>query len=203
MRTSNFFLLMLLAPGCVASHPGAKSVTQVDVKQAEPDYWWNQPVVVRVSAPDFYKLWDACKGELYFRLFPVDREQYRDGILTSEPVVSKQYFELWRTDAVNVHDVAESSVATVRRTIRFEVSKKSDGTFEMSPKVLVERYQSTERRLTAINQYHESFSAPRAYSDVPDESGEPAVADYWYPIQRDYALEKDLAASIRRRLGQH
>ena len=188
--------------GCVASHPNATPVTRVDEKQGQPDYWWNQPPVVHVSAVDFQKLWDACKGEMYTRLFPVDREQYRDGLLTSEPVVSKQFFELWRTDAVNVHDVAESSLATIRRTLRFEVVRKEDGSYEMTPKVLVERFQSTERRLTAINQYHDSFSAARAYSDAPDESGAPAAADYWYPLRRDLALEKNLADSIQHRLSQ-
>ena len=187
--------------GCITSHPGTP-VTKIDDKQALPDYWWNQPAVVHVSSTDFHKLWDSCKGELYVRLFPVDREQYRDGLLTSEPVVSKQFFELWRTDAVNLHDVAESSLGTVRRTVHFEVSRQPDGSYDMVPKVLVERFESTERRLTAINQYHESFSAPRAYSDVPDESGAPAGgSDYWYPIRRDTALEKDIADSIRKRLG--
>jgi hypothetical protein len=195
------FFLSLLAQGC-ASHPNAASVTKIDPKQAQPDYWWNQPAAVHVPAADFYKLWNACKGEMYVRLFVVDREQFRDGLLSSEPLVSKQFFEFWRTDAVTVHDVAESSLASLRRTVHFEVTKQPDGSYDMVPKVLVERYQSTERRLTAINQYHESFSAPRAYNDAPDESGEPAAADYWYPVRRDNDLEKDMAASIRQRLAQ-
>jgi hypothetical protein len=190
------------AGGCVASHPGAPKVTDVDPKLAQPDYWWNQPGVVHVSAGDFHKLWDACKGELYVRLFPVDREQYRDGLLTSEPVVSKQFFELWRTDAVNLHDVAESSLGTIRRTIHFEVKRLPDGSYDMTPKVLVERFAATERRLTTSVQYHDAFSAPVSFMDAPDESGVPFATQYWYPLRRDHDLEKDMAESIRRRLGK-
>lgn len=193
---------LLLATGCAASHPAATSVTPADPKLATPDYWWNQPAAVHVANADFYKLWNACKGELYVRLFIVDREQFRDGLLTSEPLVSKQFFEFWRTDAVNVHDVAESSLASIRRTVRFEVTKQSDGSYDLVPKVLVERYQSTERRLTAFIQFHDSFTAPRTVMDAPDESGAVFAADYWYPVRRDNDLEKDMAASIRRRLAE-
>ena len=74
----------------------------------------------------------------------------------------------------------------------------------MVPKVLVERYASAERRLTAINQYITAFSGRRAYADTADQSGDAtaqdAVADYWYPLHRDGALERDLADSVRRRL---
>ncbi len=201
VRCSTLALIFALG-GCGSSHSTTRPVTAVDEKLSHPDYWWNQPGVVHVSCPDFQKLWDACKGELYVRLFPIDREQYRDGLLTSEPVISKQFFEFWRTDAVDVHDVAESSLATIRRTIHFEVSRRDDGTYDVVPKVLVERFQSTERRLTAITQYHESFTGPRVSMDAPDESGVPFAAEYWYPVRRDSLLEKDMAESIRRRLGQ-
>jgi hypothetical protein len=68
--------------------------------------------------------------------------------------------------------------------------------------VLVERFDSSERRLTAITQYQQAFSGPRTYSDAPDESGEPKAADFWYPVRRDTDLEKALAASIQNRVRQ-
>ena len=182
-----------------------RPVTAVDAKQATPDYWWTRPGVTAVRGPGFRPLWDACRAELHGRFFAVDREDYRDGLMTTEPMVSKQVFEPWRTDAVTYDDVIESSLATVRRTVRFEVSARPDGSFVAVPKVLVERYASAERRLTAITQYHQAFSGPRAFADQADESGDAtvkdAVADYWYALRRDADLERDLAASIARRLG--
>lgn len=196
--------------GCASVPPGGdapttRRVTQVDARLATPDYWWTQPGVADVSADRFQPLWDACRAEVRRRFFPVDREDYRDGLLSTEPVVSKQLFEPWRADAVTLHDQLESTLATIRRTVRFELARRPDGSFVAVPKVLVERYASAERRLTAITQYHQAFSGPRAFADAADESGNAvvtdAVEDYWYALRRDDALERDLAAAVARRLG--
>jgi hypothetical protein len=203
---SSLVILALAAlgfQGCILSKPSlTPMVTKVDPVQATPDYWWNRPSVASVSNSDFEKLWGACKGELYVRLFDVDREEYREGLLTSAPLVSKQAFEPWRNDALSLGDQAESTLATIRRTVHFELIRQPDGTYQATPKVLVERFASSERRLTAITQYHSAFSGPRAYNDAPDQSGEPAAADYWYPLRRDTDLEKVMAESIRQRLGE-
>jgi hypothetical protein len=195
--------LLVAGTGCLLNKPSLTPMaTDVPTEQATPDYWWNRPGVAAVSNPDFEKLWSACKFEMYIRLFRVDREDYREGLLTSDPVISKQIFEPWRTDAISLQDQAESSLATIRRTVHFEVTKQADGTYQVTPKVLIERFASAERRLTAITQYHEAFSGPRAYNDAPDQSGEPAAADYWYALRRDTDLEKAMAASIRHQLAE-
>ncbi len=197
---SAFCILCLFLSGCIfgKANPAVTApVTQINPKEATPDFWWNQPGVTQVHGNDFQKLWDACKGELYVRLFTVDREQYRNGLLSSEPMVSKQFFEPWRTDAVNLHDVAESSLATIRRTVRFEVRRRPDGSYDAVPKVLVERYASTERRLTTITQFRQSLSGPRPVNNTTDQTAAQAT-DYWYAVRRDTDMEKDIAASINR-----
>ena len=194
---------LLFLPGC-STTPTTQPVTKADPKLATPDYWWNKPAVAAIDYPSFDPLWDACKDELYYRLLPVDREDFRDGLITSVPTVSKQFFEPWRSDAVSTGDVAESTLATIRRTVRFQIDRRDDGTFHMEPRVLVERYAATERRLTAITQYHEAFSGPRTTNDNPDDpnhSGGASPTDYWYAMRRDTDLEKEIAASIRNRLG--
>jgi hypothetical protein len=195
--------LLATTSGCLLNKPSASVplATDIDPQQATPDYWWGKPGVASVSAPDFEKLWSACKGELYVRLFTLDREEYREGFLTSNPMISKQIFEPWRGDAISIHDQAESSLSTIRRTVHFEVTHQPDGTFVATPKVLVERFASAERRLTAITQYHEAFSGPRTYSDTSDQSAGAPPTDYWYALRRDTDLEKVMAESIRRRLG--
>ncbi len=205
-----FCLTLAVLAGCELDPPTHSAevraaVTQANGRLASPDYWWSQPPAARARAADFDRLWAACGAEAYVRLLQVDREDYRDGLLSTVPTITKQVFEPWRTDAVTLHDGVESTLGTVRRTVRFEVRRRDDGQFEVVPKVLVERYASAERRLTAISQYHQAFSGPRAFADSPDLTGdvtaENAVADYWYPLRRDAALERDLAASIARRVG--
>jgi hypothetical protein len=88
--------------------------------------------------------------------------------------------------------------------VRFKIDRREDGTYRMEPRVLVERYSATERRLTAITQYHEAFTGPRTTNDNPDDPlrRDPnAPVDYWYAIRRDTDLEKQMSASIRNRLG--
>jgi len=196
--------LLAAAGGCIfyKTDPSAKPVTAVDPYLAAPDYWWNQPAKEKASCRDFDKLWNACKGELYVRLFPLDREQYREGLLSSEPVVSAQFFEPWRRDTATIGDLAESSLSSIRRTVHIEVSRNPDGTFVASPKVLVERFTFAERRLTSISQYHQAFGGSRAFSDSTDLTGALLQAVYWYPVRRDLNLEKAMATSIQQAIGR-
>jgi len=196
------FVPLLLLSGCITTPPqkaNSRPVTDVDPKLATPEYWLDRPAVASIANPDFYKLWGACRDEVHDRFFIVDREAFRDGVLTTMPLVSKQFFELWRTDAVTVPDIADSSLATIRRTVRFQVKKQPDGGFVAEPRVLVERYASAEHRLTAIVEYHSAFSGPRMFAF--NEGDQPNLpTDYWYTLGRDEALEKDLASAIERRL---
>ena len=203
------FALSLATSGCELQPPTHSAavraaVTKSDPALATPDYWWGRPPVASADAADFQRAWEACRAELRGRLFRVDREEYRLGLMSSEPMTSKQGFEPWRSDAVTAHDVDESTLATIRRTVRFEVAKTDGGGYRVVPKVLVERFASAERRLTAISQYHQAFSGPRAFADTADQSGtglaENAPGEYWYALHRDPELERDLATSIAGRL---
>jgi hypothetical protein len=195
--------LFLFATGCITTPPekaNGRPVTDIDPKQATPDYWLSKPAVVSIDNADFYKLWSACREELHSRFFIIDREDYRLGLLTTQPLVTKGAFEVWRRDAVTVPDIAQSSLGTMRRTVRFEVIKHEDGTYTAAPRVLVERYSSAERRLTAIYEVHSAYSGPRPAGDIQTDRGATTPSDYWYATGRDEALEKDLATAIAQRL---
>jgi hypothetical protein len=200
-RSAAFGLALLILSGCHASHPPTtQKATAIDPIQATPGYWLSQPAVAKIPATDFYKLWYACRTEAHDRLFLIDREDFREGLLTTQPMVSKQFTELWRTDSVTIPGIAESTLATVRRTVRFQLTKDQNGGYIAVPKVLVERFVSSERRLTAIDEYHQAFTGPRPTDDVYVDPGSKLPTDYWYAIGRDTALERDLADAIRRRL---
>ena len=190
---------LLFMTGCVINPPNVKPVTDVDPVKADGSYWLNQPAVTSVNANNFDSLWTACREEVYSRFFALDRQDFRSGFMTTEPMVSKQFFELWRRDAVTVHDVESSSLATIRRTVQFRISK-TDGGYKMEPRVLVERYSSSERRLTSIVEYQAAFSGPRVEGDAQTDAGLALPTDYWYATGRDNALEKDLANMISQRL---
>jgi hypothetical protein len=195
-------LFCLGIPGCIFKNPNPPSprVTDIDPKLATPDYWLAQPAVTHINSDDFYKLWRTCRSVVHDRFFIIDREEFREGTLTTRPLVSKQYWEVWRRDEVTVHDIEASTLATIRRTVIFQITKQSNGTFTAEPRVLVERCASAERRLTAITEYHTAFSGPRPFGSAENDQGIVLPTDYWYATGRDNALERDLAAAINRQL---
>ena len=178
----------LLAASCANSSKKA-SPTTAQVAQANT-----------VTASDFDRLWRACADVARDRQFVIDRQDYRGGVLTTEPLVSAQFFEPWRRDAITAEAVAESSLATIRRTIRFAFTRADDGTFTVVPQVIVERYSSAERRITNAMLYRNVFKRTTATGTRESDRGVQLPARYWYRIGNDEALAADLAEAVRRRL---
>src|SRR4051794_16471836 len=125
--------------------------------------------------------------------------------MTTVPLTSAQWFEPWRSDIRTLDDLGESSIATYRRTIRFEFTREQDGTFKCFPKVLVEREATAEQRITSVVNYHGVFRRPIKTRDRPTgtrESDEGIVLPYryWYPTGRDQKLEAALVDSLQKKL---
>ena len=199
-RTAILLLATFIA-GCVADPSSAPKATDIDPAQATPYYWISQPPAATVKDDDFFKLWDACRVEVRHREFLIDREDYRAGLLTTQPLTSRQFWEVWRRDVGTIDGLEDSSLASIRRTVRFNLIRQEDGTYLATPRVLIERYASVERRLTSITQYHTAFSSPRPTQESDTTTTPGLPTDYWYAVGRDQALEKDLAAAIQHRLN--
>ncbi len=170
----------LLIGGCLKSHPGAPLATDIDPKLATPEYWYARPATVTVSSNDFNALWEACERTARNRFFEIDRRDFRAGVLATKPMVSKQFWELWRKDVGTFKDSREATLGTIRRTILFQFNRESSGGYTVVPKVLVER----QAHIEAKYMIDPNFIAPA----------------YWYAIRRDTALELKLAASVREKL---
>ena len=153
-----------------------------------------------VASNDFDHLWRACEDIARDRLFTIERRDYRGGVLTTAPMISAQFFEPWRRDAITSDAINESSLASIRRTLRFEFTRHDDGTFSVVPRVLVERYSLTERRMTSAMMYRSAFKKVTATGTRETDRGVYLPGRYWYGIGNDAALEQDLAKSIRARL---
>jgi hypothetical protein len=191
----------LLLVGCATKRaPEAAALPRATLKDpatTQPSYWLDQPAVVSVENFKFQPLWDACEKVARSYQFQLDREDYRLGLITTKPTISKQILEPWRQDAGTFNDVMQDSLTTIRRSIRFEIERSEDGTYSMTPKVLVERETILERRITSAAQYRSVFSGPAVGSRtaIDEDAGVPIV--YWTPIGRDLEMERHLAASVR------
>jgi len=170
----------LLLGGCIKTQPAdAPDVTKVDPKYAQPSYWYSQPPSVTVAYPDFQTLWDACEATARGWFFRIERRDYREGLLATEPTISKQFWEFWRKDAGTAFDNREATLGNIRRTIRFQFTREADGSYTVAPKVLVERYSMWDMK------YYTDPTLP---------------AQYWYALRRDTVMEGRLANAIRDRL---
>jgi hypothetical protein len=177
------------------------AVTETDQKDAQQPYWLAQPDNASVTHDNYDELWEACTEAARWRGFIIDRTDYRQGILTTRPLVSKQIFEVWRRDVATIGDQVESTLATKRRIIRFEISRESDDeTFRCVPKVLVEHYAAADRRVTSIERYREAFSIETAQGSKERDMGIDIPPEYWYTTGRDEAMEKQLAEAVQSRL---
>jgi hypothetical protein len=198
--------LSALQTGCIIGrqHPAAtQPATAIDPKTAQPAYWLDQSAVAVITSKNFDRLWNACRDAAQADGFAIDRTDYRDGLLTTLPLVSRQVYEFWRSDIATHRDLTQSTLGTMRRTIRYTIRRLEDGTFEATPKILVERHSMIERRITSVDQYQAVFSIQTM--DVARETekvGTNVQPEYWYSVGRDLALERKLADSIRRRLQQ-
>jgi hypothetical protein len=153
-------------------------VTDVDPKLAERDYWLAQPATAKVSGR-FEQLWDASENAAREFLFKIARRDQRSGLLTTEPMISKQMFEVWRKDAGTMKDTAENSLQNIRRTIVFQFQREGDGVYSVTPKVVVEKESRVDERY-------------RTDSQLP--------ASYWYALRRDEVMEKRVAREIQQNL---
>jgi hypothetical protein len=172
---------------------------KLPAKSRQPDYWLEKPAVASVSAADYDKLWEACGQAARDRLFVLDRYNYREGVLTTQPMVSRQFFELWRSDALTFDDTMQSSLQTIRRTIHWTI-EKSNGGYTATPKVVVERFSEAGRRITSPTQYRVAFAYQSVSGSPERDQGRELPDRYWYAIGRDQTLETALADSVRDKL---
>ncbi len=117
-------LALSLLAGCAGNSQELPStrpaLSSIPAERGTADYWLNQPAVASVSSVDYQRLWAACGQTLRDDQFEIEQEDYREGVLTTWPMVSMQFFEFWRSDAGTLHGVMLDSLQTIRRSVRFE-----------------------------------------------------------------------------------
>lgn len=171
--------------------------TDIDPEQADPEFWYAQPAAYQTRQADFDQLWDKAEEVSRRLLFKIDRRDRRTGVLTTEPMISAQWFEPWRQELKTCNDVANSSIATYRRTIRYEFVKQGQ-TYSVTPKVLIERQSITERRVSGVlnRLYFRRDRELNASGNREADAGIFIPDTYWYSVGRDAALEAFLVRQI-------
>ena len=206
MRKTLLILLFCAAPGCRLSDTPPPPIMTPTTNPAmlattQPFYWTTQPSVVQVRAASFQRLWSACERTSREFGFPLDRQDFRNGLMTTEPVISQQFFEPWRHDTGTASGVANNSLASYRRTIRFQIEKQ-DESYVMTPCVIVERFAQAEQPI-ASDIYLRSSMNVEKHPMLGTKETDRAIylpRRYWYATGRDNALERDLAKAVEKKL---
>src|SRR5436190_5843193 len=115
---------LFLEPACIThqrwnpapTHPA----TVGDPASSTTDYWLAKPDTDVVTLNDFTTLFNAAEDVTRHYGFLIDRRDYRSGLLKSQPLVSKQWFEPWRRDLVTLNDLREASIHPIRRVVYFQ-----------------------------------------------------------------------------------
>jgi hypothetical protein len=196
-------LIAIGIAGCAPMHQPAPT-TQPSAATTQPDYWLQQKPVAKATFRDFQLLWNACEETARDYGFSLDRQDYRGGVITTVPLVSKQFFEFWRNDAQTAEDVANSSLNTYRRTLQFKIAREpAGGGYSATPEVLIERYVQAERPITSSVYLRNAFRSTRGLHPVGTRESDRGIflpQRYWYATGRDEVLEADVAKHVRHKL---
>jgi hypothetical protein len=203
---ASFATLVFILCGCHVSHdpppePSAPTTNPSRLATTQRSHWTTGPASITVQDPSFEKLWTAAEDTAREYGFRLDRKDRRAGILTTEPVTSKQLFELWRRDTGTAAQAADNTLDSYRRCIHFEFQKIAGG-YSIIPRVVIERYTQAEQPITSSAYLRSIYGAQRFPPQGTHESDRALYLPraYWYATGRDYALEDDLAHSILKKL---
>ncbi|HDZ20511.1 hypothetical protein LCGC14_0162740 [marine sediment metagenome] len=118
--------------------------------------------------------WQAGLEVLRRYQFKIDLQDRRRGLIRTEPMVARQFFEFWRRDATSAYDVAEASLQKVYLIANVQISRVgSDGTDYVSA-VRIQRVRSDqiEARTTGTAGDQGSFGRASGTSGDREEEDE-------------------------------
>ena len=156
---------------------------------------------IAVEQASFDDIWTVCLDSLEDRGLTVDRQDRRFGLIVSEPVVGKQFFEFWRNDAVSSDDTLTSSLHTVRRIVSIHVTSQGPMQFEVRVEAQAQRASIPADQLDNTAEAFELLSR-QGVPAAPSRSDyvRPHTEPVWVDIGREPALEQAILEDISQRL---
>ena len=140
------------------------------------------------------ELWTACKDELTARGFSIGFQNRKAGIIETNPLTSKQWFEFWRNDVVDSSSTIKSSMHTTNRVITLNINS-DDSSVECTAKINRQYDKYTEKAPPVITE--DSLIATSYILIREDDNKTPKT---WAYIGRDSKLEQSILQSISKRI---
>lgn len=147
------------------------------------------------STPQSDQVWDAVQETLRRRGFRLDRVDRGAGVVTTFPLTSQHFFEIWRRDVHTAPDFWESSLNPMRRWVEVQLVANDDSSWrEVGVIVHKERLSSPDRQFNSTGAAFKYFG-----EDLPSTTGKPRVTvedNRWLDRGRDSAMEEFLLRAI-------
>ncbi len=169
------------------------------------------PPAPATTSHEFNAVWDASLEVLRENRFEIDRQDRRSGTITTFPLLGRQWFEFWRTDAFDRRNVAESTLHTLYRqvtvTIRPVEKSGEDRTYAADVAVRTSRSALPNVRVTNTSEAYELFFEPphmahRRTVALPDTGLERPAPVKPVDLGRDEDLGGLLGLQIANRAAQ-
>lgn len=162
-----------------------------------------------ITSGEYSRYFESAIGILRNEGFPIDREDYRFGTVTTQPMDSPTMFALGSSLNMTGNQTVESTVNAERRQILVQIDraapsdkKPGGGLMALPPshdyvlhvEVIVERHVKPTAYITGSTFGHRVIGH---LADLPTEWKRRGIAaDYWRPVKRDVELEQRLLHRI-------
>jgi len=167
---------------------------------------------------NFEAVWTASRHVLKHSGFTLDRQDRRDGVVTTMAIPSAQIFEFWRKDAATLFHHEENTVQTILRAVKVTIHQ-IDGTdkFGIDVEVLMARSDRKPALLSSSSQFQKltgaKFPAAISFSDLRyddaspfdktpidrrDPWGDVSIRTQLVPLGRDSDLEHSFTVEIKK-----
>jgi hypothetical protein len=103
------------------------------------------------ASRNFQAFWQATIDVLRKYNFELDRQDRRAGVITTQPLLGKHFFEVWRHDTVGARDLAESSLQSIYRTVTVSIRPTAPGAPTYKPVVQVQLHRSNREYLGVVS----------------------------------------------------
>lgn len=168
---------------------------------------------------NFDNLWQASQYVLKKYQFALDIQDRRTGLISTEPMLGKQFFEFWRHDSTTRRDTSESTLQTIYRTAFVTISRKAMDQQSYKPTVVVtiDRSNIGRTSIVAISDVYRMQFGQRVVKREREDREErarrvletmlkeatrtgqkerPILAEGLTPLGRDEKLEKKIHDEI-------
>jgi len=159
-----------------------------------------EPTPQTPEQQSFQRLWQASRHVLIGYHFHLDRQDSRAGVITTWPMTGKQFFEVWRSDAAQAVDTAESTLQTIYRAVRVTIRQRYDGRgYEPVVEVLVTRSDKPTNGISSTSEAYDMFTKRQKKKNKL--TGEQEAAQM-VELGNNRALEARLTAQILKEAGR-